>query len=80
MALGPFRRRRSAAAEPHDDLAREGPKDLDREQRRLEAAVLDGEVPPIWYRQRMTALAAIEPVTDGPVTAVPEDGGDPLAD
>ena len=64
MALAAFGRRRSGSSE-HEDLADEGPKDLDREERRLETAVLNGDIPPIWYGQRMAALAA------DPVTAVP---------
>lgn len=58
MAFGRFARRRSAPAEPHEDLAGAGPKDQEREELRLGTAVLSGEVPPIWYRQRMAALAA----------------------
>lgn len=60
MALGPFFRHRSAPAERHEDLAGAGEKDLEQEERRLGTAALNGEVPPIWYRQRMAALAAAE--------------------
>jgi hypothetical protein len=58
MTLGRFTHRQPSPAGPHEDLADAGPKDQDSEERRLAAAVVTGEVPPIWYRQRMAALAA----------------------
>jgi hypothetical protein len=58
MALGRFTHRHRSPASPHQDLADAGPKDQDSEERRLATAVFTGEVPPIWYRQRMAALAA----------------------
>ena len=64
MALGRFTRRRPSPASPHQDLADTGPKDQEREERRLGAAVVAGEVPPIWYRQRMAALAAERDAAD----------------
>jgi hypothetical protein len=70
MALGPFARRRSALAAPHEDLAGAGPKDQEREECRLGTAVVNGDVPPVWYRQRMAALAA-EQVTAAPVEDAP---------
>jgi hypothetical protein len=46
------------AADPHQNLADAGPKDQELEERRLATAIVAGELPPIWYRQRMGALAA----------------------
>jgi hypothetical protein len=63
MALGSFVRRRSVPAEPPEDIDGAGPKDLELEERWLGAAVLSGDVPPVWYRQRMAALAAAGQVT-----------------
>lgn len=68
MALDRFTRHRTSPASPHQDLADAGPKDQELEERRLATAVIAGEVPPIWYRQRMAALAAgrdvVDPVED----------------
>ena len=52
-------------AEPHEDLADRGPKDQEQEEGRLGTAVVNGEIPPVWYRQRMAALAA-ERAEDAP--------------
>jgi len=56
--------------EPHQDLADAGPQDQELEERRLTTAIVAGEIPPIWYRQRMGALAAeqdaVEPDGAGP--------------
>ena len=72
MALGRFARRRCAPAEPPGDTAPAGSAAQDREdeERRLGVAVLKGDVPPIWYRQRLAALAA-EQATDIPAEDAP---------
>jgi hypothetical protein len=48
----------------HEDLAGAGPKDQDKEERRLATAIIDGEIPPVWYQQRMAALAAEQATAD----------------
>jgi hypothetical protein len=70
MALRRFTRHRTPPASPHQDLADTGPKDQELEERRLATAIVAGEVPPIWYRQRMAALAAGRDVAD-PVEGQP---------
>ena len=39
------------------DAPKPAPVDGEREETRLVTALLAGDVPPVWYRQRMTALA-----------------------
>jgi hypothetical protein len=61
MAFRRFIRR--PAPGPAGDLAPARPKEAEQEERRLGTAILNGDIPPIWYRQRMAALAAGEPDT-----------------
>lgn len=53
-------RRGASTAPPVRDDASVTPTDRDRarEEARLATAVLAGDVPPVWYRHRMTVLAA----------------------
>jgi hypothetical protein len=71
MALRRFIRRRPSPADPHQDLADAGSKDQELEERRLAAAVVRGEVPPVWYRQRMAVLGAEQEPAAGPDTDAP---------
>jgi hypothetical protein len=61
--------------DPHQDLADAGPKDQELEERRLATAIVAGEIPPIWYRQRMGALAAEQDAVEH--DAVEPDGAGP---
>jgi hypothetical protein len=45
-------------AEAETDLAAH--RDAQREEMRLVTLLLDGQLPPVWYRQRMAELAAAE--------------------
>ena len=72
MRLG-RNRRPSSAPKP-------APVDGEREEARLVTALLAGDVPPVWYRQRMTALAGERAELDADADAddapdLPHDGG-----